>query len=348
MRDKHATDYWQSFADLAMGLMAVILLILVILLVKVRDDAQETSAQKQELEKFTLLLLQSIADARAVEQNQDRVGDWLSLVFEETGCRLEYDANTGKLRPRDRSGAAELYEPGDTELSERAQKDLASCMRAFVTLMACLSPDEETRASECDYSTPESAWALEAEAFRKGIEALVLQGNTDRAPTWSAKAIKGLRRALHEPAQSYVYNSYLGSERARQALGHLLAIVGQQAEPADERSSFAELFMARARVESASFGRYQVGPVDWREHGCSLDDSERDCPEARNLALQLRWRRTSLRQPFKKVVLEFCAQWMHSGSHIQQTIERAGRAKMAQEVCAEAMKEKQAAEVSGT
>lgn len=348
MRDKHPSDYWQSFADLAMGLMAVILLILVVLLVKVRDDAKDTAVKAKELAKVAEMLLTAISDAEQVQKDQEGVSEWVSHVFKDQLCGLRYDFATGRLLPPKRSGKgdddAQLYDLGAVELSKAARDNLKKCKNAFITLMACMSPKGSEQRKRCTYGDKEK-WQQQEAEFRDGIEALVLQGNTDRvAPGDRNKHDLGIGRIERLPGKtklsglsdSYVSNAYVGSERARQALGHLLQLVGDGQDSKPD-SSYQNLLMALARVETASFGRYQVGPHERRKkHAASPDElacspKSDECRQARNLSLQLRWRREQLRKPFAKVRDGFCKEWRKDGA-LHATLTGA-RAVEAEELC---------------
>ena len=154
--------------------------------------------------------------------------------------------------------------------------------------------------------------------LRQGIEALVLEGNTDkqRYAREQIPAIGGVGNAREKP-EGFVKNAYLGSERARQALGHLLHVVRDHDQGPDDA---LEVLMSRVRIESPSFGRYQVGPLAWRrtERGyevgdalpgsgektvpaCMSDKDDGRCELARNLSLRLRWKKRALRRPFTEI-----------------------------------------------
>lgn len=345
---------WQSFADLALGLMAVFALVLIMLLWTQgekndslaaekealveharqleRDKAQleqvalELDLSKRDLEHqrsaFALELLELFAHTRAVVDAQDGAEAWIRDLFRDGRCPLVM-AEDGTLRRADRASAAELYRPGEARMNADGEQALRQCQETFVRLASCLSPDAadaqggpktaaaKARARAC-HGVPDPAQAdpktrAQLDHLRKGLEALVLQGNTDRTSVISAsmgvEPIRGQgeRLKLNPLTESFVQNAHLGAERARQALGHLL--YGLQAHDADAHDAL-QVMMARVRVESPSFGRYQAGPDAWREGRCA--DGSDSCAEARNLSLSIRWKKQELRAPYEAILSQVC------------------------------------------
>lgn len=336
--------YWQSFADLGMGLVGLLVLVLVLLLIAQSKKAELDRFRAAELDAFNLELLEALRNANEIQDRQEGVKHWLSFVFKETSCDLVLDASTGKLESKKKGKVSDLYAPGSTALSSTARKDLQSCRDAFRRLAACMNPDSSKKNALCpDAQNPR--WVEEVKAFRAGVDSLILQGNTDRSRYKKAASIQGLPSPLNETPLAFVENAYLGGERARQAMGHLLHIVdasesGDAVDAMDQRD--IGVLMSRLRLESASFGRYQIGPENWRASDavfCS-DDSE-SCEAARNLALKLRWSRKSLRRPFSQVVKTYCEEWSRRSSPIRHSIHQNGREGRANELCASYLKEEE-------
>ncbi|MEE9382287.1 MAG: hypothetical protein V3V08_02600 [Nannocystaceae bacterium] len=327
------TDYWQSFSDLGMGLVGLLVLMLVVLVASQAKEARTNRVEAEALSEFALELLTALEDASELQARQDGVEQWLGAVFDETSCQLRYNAATGKLESRGGAASSELYQPGEIVLSDGARTELQSCKEAFLRLAACLSPNLGVRDEACPYADS-ARWAREVVAFREDIEALVLQGNTDRVRFPRAQRIQGLERPLSSLSASFVGNAYLGGERARQALGHLLEMVeAGQLDTGDPTTGQLEVLMSRIRLESPSFGRYQVGPRHWRTQdavGCGEKD---DCREARNLALRLRWSRVSLRKPLRSVIDTFCREWNTEGGHFRRSIIDSSRGADAHRLC---------------
>jgi len=145
---------------------------------------------------------------------------------------------------------------------------------------------------------------------------------------------------MSEDAASFVENAELGAERARQALGYLVALIEQAKPDFESKTAPLQSFLSRARVESPSFGRYQAGPDDRREPKCP---DEGECPEkcpdegkcgaARNLSLNLRWRRESLRRPFEGVREKFCNEWRKPDSQLHKSLEDKKHQERASKLC---------------
>jgi len=298
-RRRAGAGLWQSFADLAMGLMAVFALVLVMLLWTQSDQnralasqrdglaerMRELEAEKTALEKekrileaertrFALELVQIIDSTYRVVQDQDGAEAWIRDLFAEEGCPLELTPD-GTLRRRGGSGenADDLYLSGDTRLNPAATEALQKCRKSFRRLAYCLSPDGDPakgtpRAQRCLGASRQVATEhTQLVQLREGLEALVLQGNTDRAPLGRAdvpsiKASDSDRLRFGKDAESFLQNARLGAERARQALCHLLAFV--EADNHDSHDAFP-VWMARVRIEDARFGRYQVRPPPGRK-----------------------------------------------------------------------------------
>jgi hypothetical protein len=352
-------EVWQSVADLAMGLMATFALALVLLLVQQKNEtkvqterAEELEAEKRKLEEEKRRLLEEkrrleadksalAARTRQLEQDrarfalevirilsvtgdvagrQDRAETLIGALFDESDCLLEL-TDGGELR-RKGTTVADLYESGATVLAPQGQQALASCKANFLRLAFCLGPEgsNEARWKECVQAFNQGD--VEAlRILRSGVEALVLQGNTDRRPVSSAQPEpiwerRGKPVSLTPLPDAFVGNAALGAERARQALGHLLALVqGHDSEPSDA----LQVLMARVRVESASFGRYQAGPTDWRaQERCDTPPcppacaDTLDCDAARNLSLRVRWKKEELRRPFVELRTLFCERLLAS------------------------------------
>ena len=291
--------------------MAVMLLIAVVLIRQKDQDAQKQKDEVTQLRRFTVDLLQALKNAQLLEQQQEGVGLWVETVFKEAECELEFNRITGTLEPKTLSSAG-LYELGKTELSDAARRQLESCASAFQRLAICMAPYDESRAELCPNSGS-------VRAFRDDLEALVLQGNTDRKPHRDADKIGGLRgrHPLLPYPESFVGNAQLGAERARQALGHLLFLIqDENTDPGLDPNKPLQVFTSRARIESPSFGRYQAGAN--QDDRCTLGDDE--CSAARNLSLILRWKQESLRKPFTDVQRAFCDEWNKEGSPLRRSV----------------------------
>lgn len=340
---------WQSFADLAVGLMAVFALALIVLLWRQGQELDDVREEAERLEReqraFAVALLQILEKTRTIVGGQENAEAWLRQRFEESDCLLRVTEG-GELRMLSDDGTgriAELYEPGETRLNEAGQAALRSCRENFLTLAYALAPEQADPGSLAP-SAPElvdcaairDAVRRKAhkedgaaiEHLRKGLEALVLEGNTDRdAPggKLDRKPIRPIiqgkrsRLLLARSSRSFVENSLLGAERARQALGHLLQLV--EACDVDE-SDALEVMMSRVRVESPSFGRYLAGPADWRQPGC---DGDENCDAARNLSLRVRWRKEELRKPYYEFRSSFCEMLARQDSALVKGLVADGR-----------------------
>ncbi len=326
-RPQKDTGPWQSFADLAMGMMAVLLLVVIVLVGRQAKNLKAKEVEAEALTSFFLELASALEEASLLQQRQDGVSLWVQHLFDETLCNLSFDPRSGKLTfdtGGDQGDSAELYQPGGTRLSATADAALESCRAAFQQLSACLSPDDKVRQARCRDAGDEK-WGPKVDAFRLGIEALVLQGNTDRLGYRPPASVSGDHR-MSKTARTFVANAYLGAERARQALGRLLQLVAAHEDATDTEAEDApaSVMLARLRVESPSFGRYQVGPSDWRAPEAeACHDGEPACAPARNLSLHLRFRQDSLRAPFQKVTRAFCKEWTNKTSQIRDNIESA-------------------------
>ena len=359
-------EVWKSIADLAMGLMAVLALVLLLLLwqqsvktERVEEDRERIRKEWQQLQQersqFAIEIVRMLSTAHEIVESQNRAEQLVRTFFDESACPLQLtgdDKLVFREEPNAPDGtAADLYDSGDFQLNPQGQDAIRRCQRSFVQLASCLSPEARflrRESAEVDgdearpvcllptvASTPTGAReSIESglsfkqgiRQLRQGIEALVLEGNTDRQ-RYARKQIPpvgGIVGAVEKP-DSFVKNAYLGSERARQALGHLLHVVREHdAGPNDA----LEVLMSRVRIESPSFGRYQVGPVAWRrtERGHEVGDAQVEqmngeemaaachgteedgkCELARNLSLKLRWKKRALRRPFDEIRRRICS-----------------------------------------
>ena len=363
---------WQGFADLALGLMAVLALVLVMLLWREgRTNATLLAKTRQlELERaaFALELVRVVGSTQQIVEDQNDAEGWVRGLFSsQDGCLLELATGDVLRRRAAQAGAADdaeassddFYALGETRLHARGQEALSSCCGSFLRLAFCLSPSTEATTGRADAGPganggdgvmPELSLAVRrelclagagvndrraAELLGRGIEALVLEGNTDReALKWNTARdkelhIPGLSHHPEDERRRFVDNAWLGAERARQALGYLLTLpdhaacmgslleaagaTGSEGKPgASEKAASTrtpeqeyamQVLMGRVRVETPSFGRYQAGPPEWREPDCRSGPS---CPAARNLSLKLRWRKAELRRPFLDVRRRIC------------------------------------------
>ncbi len=335
-RRRSVLELWQSFADLAMGLMAMLTLILLMLLENqqqeledIRREKQELEQEKQELEKtrkdlatardqlkseqqgFAVELMKLFDRTYAIVADQDQAERMISGLFDDTDCQLMLGP-TGALevRPTDkRSRAATgLYDVAATSLSAEGQAALSSCQESFIRLAYCMSPvdagavPEATRAARQATCLAESGFRPEVvERLREGVEALVLEGSTDSVSFGGAPGLSGGGQTpLGQTGFAFASNAYLGAERARQALAYLLRLVqGRNADPWDA----FQVLLSRVVIESSSFGRYQAGPPEWRTPGCGASP---DCAAARNLNMRIRWRKSELREPLEEIREEVC------------------------------------------
>ena len=286
---------WQSFADLAIGLMAVFALTLMLLLWKQNkqyNDAQSAAVQLQEQQKrFAKAILDLMRNTDSIVGNQDAAETWLRNRFTENDCllRLAIDGRLEILSGQTGDRPPDLYDSGKTQLSEAGQEALRSCRDNFLSVAYAKGqnrqPDSpETAKDICrrvknrlktDLGDPADRRSIER--LQAGLEALVLAGNTDRSPLNGGRiAGRSIPRivssssnklTLDDKAASFVENSTLGAERARQALGHLLSLV----QACDEGPQDAlELVMSRVRIESAAFGRYQAGRENNGNRGVAM------------------------------------------------------------------------------
>lgn len=305
--------FWQSFADLAMGVMAVIMLILLLVLQKqARNEAQ-----------FREELRRALVRGKQIVQAQDELAQLIQALFRESNCPLNFDPATGRLLAGSGSEGAELYPEGSVRLSENGRAALRQCGINFLTLVVCFD-DRPAALQSCrglleKLEDPgeegEAAGRFESFADLRGkVESMILEGNTDRSRFLAAPSIRNLRPRDFPSAESielhekYVTNAHLGSERARQALGHLVQVIASTAasETMISEGDALDALLHLLSIESPSFGKYLAGPVDRRLGSCAPDND--DCPEARNLALRLRWRQQSLREPFDRIVRFYCEQ----------------------------------------
>lgn len=321
MRRKEPEGFWQSYADLAMGLMSVFVLVLILLLVR-KEQANDRLVDDRK--RYAQELVELLEKSENTIEQQDKAVEWLRGVFREGDCRLELGAD-GALRLRNQANArtAELYPTGETSLTPEARAVLESCADNFYRLMRCLaktgSAIEECNRLGVRGIAGGAQVDVPASELRDGLESLVLQGNTDREGYRRAPEIEGAED-FGGDGEVFSDNAYLGSERARQALGHLMRSI-QTHEKRHEGiwASAAtgsldtplEIMMSRIRIESPSFGQYLAGPVDdgWRAQGqetrkdvCRTDK----CEQARNLSLKIRWKEAALRKPYDDMKQNFC------------------------------------------
>ncbi len=315
MSRKASNEFWQSYGDLAMGLMAVFVFILILLLheqetrtrkLEALSDAHALTISQlnKERAEFALEMLKLLESTWSIVERQDAAEEWLGAVFADGDCELSLSQD-GVLRiASEAANDAELYVSGETALSEAGRRALSSCGDNFRMLANCLNP----RADE----SPEEARACRrvrqgvspeeeregVRQFRSGIEALVLEGTTDRASFGIFGA--GARTGAAE-ARNYIENARLGAERARQAMAYLLELVRD-----DFRDDYDALpvFMNKIRVETSSYGRFQAGPPEWRKGGCDVANDT--CDEARRLSLGVRWKKEELRKPYEQVKSSMC------------------------------------------
>jgi hypothetical protein len=327
MARREPFSFWQSYADLGMGLMAVFALILLILLYNANENKDDLKKQRQEFAEELLALLE---EGSTVVKQQDRLRELLSHMFSVRDCPIRLD-DQGQLTLK--QGAAQLYKEGDVRVSKAAQAALDKCATNFFLLAKCLGTSKAAR-DACVAGIGASGakrYSSELAELRRGIQALVLQGSTDRNP-YKSRYIqdivgdKGYDLQLSRVTKTFVGNAYLGSERARQALGHLLHRVRSKSKgDADRHDPEAplEVLISRLRIESPSFGLYQAGPTPLRrkkpnsnEPECTfpkpgqslekIDDAKISCEAARRLSLLLRWKKSALRRPFNVFRCRLC------------------------------------------
>lgn len=308
---REATNFWQSYADVAMGVMAVMILVLILVLV----------SQRRANGEFIEELLRTLEDAQGLQTRQDEVKGWVNQVFRRSDCELELDAATGALKYRDAERAAELYQSGSVQLGAEGARVIRKCADAFLTLAFCLGEKEDDQqicTSRMGDAMPDPGVLS---AFREGIDALTLQGNTDKEPYPSERRPRVLRDSRAPDVSAFVSNGDLGTERAREALAHLLVGVEQHAREATDieisQGRALSLLMHHLRIESPSFGRYQAGEAaDWHP-SCA---SGPRCEAARNLALQLEWKEASLRSPFNRLERFFCERWLMADEALRRSV----------------------------
>ncbi len=328
-RRRSVLELWQSFADLAMGLMAMLTLILLMLLENQQQELEDIRREKQELEKtrkdlatardalkseqqgFAIELMKLFDRTYAIVADQDQAERMISGLFDDTECQLMLGP-TGALevRPVDkRSRAATgLYDVGATSLSAEGQAALSSCQESFIRLAYCMSPLDSEAVPQAARADRQAACIAESgfrpevvERLREGVEALVLEGSTDSVPFGRAPGLSGGGQTmLGQTGYGFASNAYLGAERARQALAYLLQLV--QRNDTDPYDAF-QVLLSRVVIESSSFGRYQAGPQEWRTPGCGPSP---DCAAARNLNMRIRWRKSELREPLEEIRAEVC------------------------------------------
>ena len=327
---KPGTSFWQSYADLGMGLMAVFALILLLMLVKEQSRKQDLADTQR---RFTARLQRILKAGQAIVRQQDAVQHWLAGLFQQGTCGLVL--NNGKLEVRG-AKTATLYESASVELDKKALHELKKCKENFFYLARCLSADDRGH-KDCLGFYPQPAHRIATiRTFREGVEALVLQGNTDRALYVGSKrddvpiirSVRSNTYRAHRELRRFVNNAHLGSERARQALAYLLYLVGSKKEE-ENPSSAVQVLMRHIRIESPSFGRYQSGPVKKRVPGCVL--GKQSCSNARNLSLVIRWRKDALRKPYQQFHSQMCSLLQSERSEFYRGLSKRAAAKQAQE-----------------
>jgi hypothetical protein len=355
---------WQSFADLALGLLSVFVMILIMLLwtqsnqnkllisdkellkfqaqkleeqIKINaEDKKFILQQKYDLEiitkkmsinesKFAIEIIDLINETWYITQAQDGAEDWLRTIFKEENCPLSLQ-NDGTLTLDIKSlQSSSLYESGQTRLSPQGTNAIFQCRNSLLRLADCLTPPngQHTIPTEKSCLPPDiQTEPLALIQLREGLEAIILQGNTDMVPlrngTPPLEVTSGGPNLYNEKALNFFKNAHLGSERARQALGHFLLQLqdydGGTSDPLD-------IIMSRLTIESPSFGRYQVGPKSWRDGHCS--DDTLACDQARNLSLKLRWKKQQLRKPHELIREKICTLLLEPNSSIHQGIQYA-------------------------
>lgn len=368
-KEKSNHEYWQVFADLAMGLMAMLTLVLIMVLSHQNTEKKEIERQLEDLrrreamlerekivvekEKAELIaksgqfaqelqgLLQQTFD---VVRSQNAAEELIRSVFDGE-CKLEL-AENGMLTMKGELGnseTTELYRGGAFAMSQTGRAALESCRVNFERLASCLgwsvTPDEHARQQKLELclgrdvaGRGDPSALMAAQQLSEGVEALVLAGSTDSNPYADPESgkvphpIMGLRhdRSLQRSALSFFSNAYLGAERARQAMGNLLLQV--QDRTADDYDALPVL-MSRIRVETSSFGQFQVGPVAWRDPACNGDATGPDgtCDAARRLSLNVRWSKAALRRPLGELRSSFCSVLSDPGSTFSVNLVTAGK-----------------------
>jgi hypothetical protein len=349
---REAFNPWQSFSDLAMGLMAVFILVLLGLLhsqaeatnveaeraeMLARRQAQLLEAQRQLIEarRQVAELAISLASASAETlRSRDNASDALRQIFESSSdCKLRLDSDGELVFVEDagREGVG-LYGEGETAVGPEARQRLQQCASRFrelaCMLMVPLTPTDggDAECTDALRICERHGESLIARATRLGniavirtqLEAIVLEGNTDRKPltrTPPPRIVGGSRGAASD-VESFVENAYLGSERARQALGHILAAVGEPGGAPSEGSlpqhcALDDLLMSRIRVESPSYGRTLAGPRALRLEQLpdgECNDPNAECAPARSLKVRFRLKEEALRRPMVEFQEKVCAQ----------------------------------------
>ena len=311
MRPRREFNVWSSVSDLAMGLMAVMALVLLLLLVQQKDDTRKAEIARADLEKqrteFALKVLEIVSLGAGLDSQKDAIQETVKKFF-LGGCQLKLDEK-GVLRPVEatESGAADLYPPGETILSPDARSRLATCAETFSKLAKYLG-DELPQASEPRFRK-----------IRDWIDAIVLEGNTDRTPYLRGQVPRISSNYPMTPSLlNFLGNSFLGAERARQAMGNLLLSVAHL--PGSNPRELA-ILLNRVRVESASSSRYQEGPAEeigWVEPDCSEQQPQEACDMARNLSLKIRWKEQALTGPFNLVNESVCKELHDKDSVIRE------------------------------
>jgi hypothetical protein len=345
-------EVWQPFADLAMGLMAMLTLVLSLVLHQQVQAREHIERQLQDIKEREQSLIRTsgrfAAELHDVLQqtfdavhHQNIAEDLIRNVF-EGDCRLAL-AENGTLsmkHAQDGSEAAELYRGGAFAMSAQGRDALASCRENFARLAHCLSwqvaEDASLRTEKlalCLAAERDDVSAREAAAqLSTGVEALVLAGSTDSSPYADPETgkmhnpIAGLRhdRRYAMSPVSFFSNAYLGAERARQALGTLLLQVQDMGSGDDD---VLPVLMSRVRVETSSFGQFQVGPKAWRDPVCAGTDGDPQghCDAARRLSLHVRWRKDALRRPITRLKATFCERLADPNSTFAVNLRNTGK-----------------------
>lgn len=276
-----------------------------------QTQQKELRSQKDALERsrqdFAKELLELVDGSLGIVAQQNEAERWLRRLFEETGCDLEL---TEQDELRLGNGSSELYRSGDVRLSPEGLAALKQCRDRFLELAYCLSPDSAECLKDPDNRTADGGELPSITELREGVQALVLQGNTDAQRLTGRQTYIGA--SLEPIVENFVINADLGTERARQALGQLLALVQDRN---DGEEDALQVMLSRVRIESPAFGRYQAGPAAWRVGECP---DEGGCAEARNLALKVRWKKGELRRPMDAVRLKMCSLIADPGSAFRQ------------------------------
>ena len=320
MSKREPFSLWQSFSDLAMGLMAIFALILLLLMNQV---SQEKVELEEARESFLRALLDTWRESFEIYESQEGVLNFVNAILAQKDCELTLSQDGTLLLKGSGDSPADLYAPDKFRLNPRGEDALRQCAENFELIAVCLSPEPNAQVRCLEATSDFNSNQKVSEQFREGIEAVVLQGNTDALRTRQrTEPIVIGNRKLNLPGrgESFVGNAYLGSERARKALGHLLdAVAKRDLSNVNSPLSPLEILMSRVRVESPSFGRFQAGPLKvaedaaqaWRAHipdnpSMPLCDGNLECDAARRLVLSLRWRAERLRAPFSRLNEDLC------------------------------------------